>query len=81
MKQIAEKYYDDEEGNYKGIKGDHINYQYEILALLGTGSFGNVFRCLDHKHQKEVALKMLRCFKNDKNQIDLEIDILTYLKT
>lgn len=67
MMKIAEEYYDDEEGNYKGIRGDHIGYRYEVLSLLGNGSFGNVFKCFDHKTQKECALKMLWCFKEDKN--------------
>jgi dual specificity tyrosine-phosphorylation-regulated kinase 2/3/4 len=80
MSKIAEEYYDDEEGNYKGIRGDHIFYRYEVLSLLGNGSFGNVLRCFDHKLQKECALKMLRCFKDDKNQVDLEIEILMEIR-
>ena len=49
MQKIAEDFYDDEEGNYKGIKGDHIAYRFEIMSLLGNGSFGNVFKVFDHK--------------------------------
>lgn len=43
LPKITQKHYDDSEGNYLGIKGDHIGYRYEIMSLLGTGSFGNVF--------------------------------------
>jgi serine/threonine protein kinase len=59
MNKIAQKYYFDKEGNYKGVKGDHVLYRYEIISLLGNGSFGNVYKCYDHKIQKEIALKML----------------------
>lgn len=67
MKSIASSYYDDEDGNYKGIWNDHIAYWYEVQSLLGNGSFGNVFKCYDHKNQEEVALKVLRNFKDDKS--------------
>jgi len=50
MLKIAENYYDDDDGNYKGIKGDHIGYRFEIVSLLGNGSFGNVYKCIDHKN-------------------------------
>jgi len=32
--------FDESNGDYKIIKGDHIGYRYEILGLLGRGSFG-----------------------------------------
>ena len=28
--------------------GDHIAYRYEVLDVLGRGSFGQVLRCVDH---------------------------------
>ena len=59
FEQIASDHFDDKDGNYKGVKGDHVLYRYEIQALLGTGSFGNVFKVYDHKEQKDCALKML----------------------
>ncbi len=32
--------YDDERGDYKTVKHDHISYRYEVLEFLGKGSFG-----------------------------------------
>ena len=32
--------YDDENGDYQLVKGDHIAYRYEVMETLGTGSFG-----------------------------------------
>ena len=42
------------------ITGDHIAYRYEILELLGKGSFGQVIRAYDHKTQQYVAIKIIR---------------------
>lgn len=39
---------------------DHIAYRYEILGLIGKGSYGQVFKVFDHKHKEELALKMIK---------------------
>lgn len=36
--------YDDENGDYKIVLRDHIDYRYEALSLLGQGSFGQVLK-------------------------------------
>ncbi len=41
-------------------KGNHIHYRYEVNKSLGKGSFSNVYKCYDHKHGKDVAIKVLR---------------------
>lgn len=41
------------------VLNDHIQYRYEVLELLGKGSFGQVLKCLDHKTKEQVALKIL----------------------
>ena len=52
--------YDDENGNYKIAVGDHIQYRYEVIELLGKGSFGHVVKVYDHKRKKYFALKLIR---------------------
>jgi hypothetical protein len=36
--------FDDERGDYKPYVHDHLAYQFEILSILGKGSFGQA-RC------------------------------------
>lgn len=51
---------DDEEGYYNVNVGDHLIYRYEILKILGKGSFAQVASCLDHKTGLTVAIKVTR---------------------
>jgi dual specificity tyrosine-phosphorylation-regulated kinase 2/3/4 len=39
---------------------DHIAYRYEILALIGKGSYGQVLKVFDHKNKEEIALKIIK---------------------
>ena len=56
--------FDDEHGVYKVVFGDHLAFRYEVIELLGKGTFGHVFKCLDYKRDIYVAVKILR--KNPK---------------
>jgi len=50
-----------ENEGYPWVKGDHISFRYEIIDLLGEGSFGQVFKCIDYKNNRlAVALKMVK---------------------
>ena len=52
--------FDDEEGYYKIQKGDHIAYRYQLIEIIGKGAFGQVIKCLDHKHKELVAIKLVK---------------------
>ncbi len=52
--------YDDQEGDYTVVLGDHLAYRYEIKDFLGMGSFGQALKCLDHKTGELVAIKIIR---------------------
>jgi dual specificity tyrosine-phosphorylation-regulated kinase 2/3/4 len=52
--------FDDERGDYKVVMKDHLSYRYEVVGLLGSGSFGQALKCLDHKTQSFVAVKVIR---------------------
>lgn len=72
--------FDDERGDYKIIINDHIAYRYEILEVLGQGSFGQVVKILDHKNKKELALKIIRNKKKFEYQAKVEIKVLKEIK-
>ena len=75
-----EKDYFDSEGYYRGIIGDHLAYRYEILSVLGSGTFSIVFECKDHKSNKLYAIKVLRNKTEFRTSGELEIRILSNLK-
>lgn len=76
-KQYTYNYgYDDEEGDYRIVVGDHIGYRYEIQEFLGQGSFGTAVRCIDHKEKKMVAVKVVKNKKKYYYQASVELKIL-----
>jgi tRNA A-37 threonylcarbamoyl transferase component Bud32 len=72
--------YDDENGSYLLVPHDHIAYRYEILKVIGKGSFGQVIKAYDHKYQQYVALKLVRNEKRFHRQAEEEIRILGHLR-
>lgn len=72
--------YDDERGDYNIVNGDHLLYRYEIIDILGKGSFGQVVRCIDHKTGGLVAIKIIRNKKRFHQQALVEVDILKKLR-
>lgn len=72
--------YDDENGSYIHVPHDHIAYRYEVLKVIGKGSFGQVVKAYDHKLNTHIALKMVRNEKRFHRQAQEEIRILDHLK-
>lgn len=62
------------------VINDHIAFRYEIIAKLGSGSFGQVLKCFDHKHNELVAVKMIRNKKKFYHQASVEVKVLQTLK-
>jgi len=52
--------FDNDKNEYITHEGQHIAYRFEVTNGLGKGSFGQVFKCFDHKNQEFTALKILR---------------------
>jgi len=71
--------YDDGEGSYLPVTHDHIAYRYEILRVLGKGSFGQVLKVFDHKTKQFAALKMVRNEKRFLHQAKKEVRILEHI--
>ncbi|KAF6023096.1 DYRK2 [Bugula neritina] len=72
--------YDDDNGSYLHVPHDHISYRFEVLKVIGKGSFGQVVKAYDHKTHTHVALKMVRNEKRFHRQAQEEIRILEHLK-
>ncbi|XP_021487424.1 dual specificity tyrosine-phosphorylation-regulated kinase 4 [Meriones unguiculatus] len=84
LKVAPEKFsktcFDDESGSYVKVLHDHIAYRYEVLEMIGKGSFGQVAKCLDHKNNELVALKIIRNKKRFHHQALVELKILEALR-
>ena len=65
---------------FQFIPKEHIHYRFEMLDLLGKGSFGGVIKCLDHKTNQNVAIKFLRDRPNHHDQIVSEHSFLQKLQ-
>lgn len=71
--------YDDERGDYVVNVRDHLAYRYEIIKLLGRGSFGQVLQCRDHKTGQYVAIKLIRNKRRFHHQAVVEVKIMEHL--
>lgn len=72
--------YDDERGDYLIVPHDHLAYRYEVIDILGKGSFGQVLHCRDHCTGESVAIKIIRNKKRFHHQALVEIKILDSLR-
>ena len=72
--------FDDAKGDYLHVNQEHICYRYEVLGVLGKGSFGRVLRCFDHKSGAFVALKIIRSQKRFQKQAAVEMTVLKQLR-
>lgn len=78
--KLKHKGFDDKQTDYILIPGDHLAYQFEILELLGSGSFSQVCKCLDHKTRREVAVKIIKSHKRFEEQGQVELKILAFIR-
>ncbi|KAJ1820579.1 serine/threonine protein kinase, CMGC, dual-specificity, partial [Coemansia sp. RSA 2599] len=72
--------FDDERGDYIIHLNDHMLYRYELLEVLGKGSFGQVLRARDHKTGDIVAIKIIRNRKRFHHQAQVEVKLLECLR-
>lgn len=51
---------DDEDGHYIVQENSKLGERYNLVQLLGQGTFGKVVKALDIRTRKEVAVKIIR---------------------
>jgi dual specificity tyrosine-phosphorylation-regulated kinase 2/3/4 len=61
------------------VSGDHIRFQFQQISELGRGAFGSVIKCYDHRNRRIVAIKLIRMVARQREQIEMESDILQFL--
>ena len=72
--------YDDDRGDYTITVHDHLAYRYEILGIVGKGSFGQVVKAYDHKEGRLVAIKVIRNKARFHKQALVELRVLTHIR-
>lgn len=72
--------YDDDRGDYLVLAQDHLAFRFEVLHMLGSGSFGQVVCCWDYQRSQQVAVKIIRNRKKYKEQSLVEVQILSQLQ-
>ena len=73
------KCFTDSNGDARVAAADSIIYRYEVIDILGKGSFGQVFKAFDHKRKETVALKIIRNESKFCTQAKVEIKILEHV--
>lgn len=71
----------DEKGQYCILPGDHIQYRYEMLRFIASGSFGSVYKCKDHKTGNFVAVKISTQRNSILKEAEHETSIMQSIQT
>ena len=72
--------FDDDRGDYSISMHDHLAYRYEILGIVGKGSFGQVVKAYDHREGRQVAIKIIRNKARFHKQAMVETKVLSHLR-
>ena len=71
---------DNKNGHYCVLPGDHIQYRYEVLRFIASGSFGSVYKCKDHKTGEFVAVKISTRRNAPAHEAQHEVTMMQHLK-
>ncbi|KAG0048827.1 Dual specificity protein kinase clk3 [Gryganskiella cystojenkinii] len=72
--------WDDKEGHYIVVPGQEFTPRYEIIRLLGQGTFGKVVECLDRTTGRRCAIKIIRAIQKYRDASKIEARVLKTLK-
>ncbi|GJJ74347.1 dual-specificity kinase [Entomortierella parvispora] len=73
-------HWDDKEGHYIVTPGQEFTSRYEIIRLLGQGTFGKVVECMDRDTGRRCAIKIIRAIQKYRDASKIEARVLRTLK-
>ncbi|KAH9994063.1 kinase-like domain-containing protein [Xylariaceae sp. FL0662B] len=71
---------DDDDGHYIVVPDADLTPQYQMIKLLGQGTFGKVVQARDRKRNKLVAIKIIRAVPKYRDASRIELRVLQTLK-
>ncbi|GIZ46829.1 hypothetical protein CKM354_000993800 [Cercospora kikuchii] len=71
---------DDEDGHYIVQENSKLGERYNLISLLGQGTFGKVVRAVDTRTRKEVAVKIIRAVPKYRDASRIELRVLQTLR-
>jgi dual-specificity kinase len=71
---------DDDDGHYIVVPDAELTDKYQIVRLLGQGTFGKVVQAHDRKRNKAVAVKIIRSVQKYRDASRIELRVLATLK-
>ncbi|KAK3954167.1 kinase-like domain-containing protein [Pseudoneurospora amorphoporcata] len=71
---------DDDDGHMIVVPGNDLTDRYEIIKLLGQGTFGKVVQAKDKRRNKLVAVKIIRSVQKYRDASKIELRVLATLK-
>ncbi|KAJ2894576.1 Dual specificity protein kinase lkh1 [Zalerion maritima] len=72
--------YDDDDGHYIVVPDADLTEDYQMIQLLGQGTFGKVVKARDKKRNKLVAVKIIRSVQKYRDASRIELRVLETLK-
>nr|CAG8460821.1 2679_t:CDS:10 [Entrophospora candida] len=72
--------HDDKDGHYIVRIGEDLTPRYQIIRILGQGTFGKVVQCLDRLTNRTVAIKIIRSTQKYRDASRIEIRVLNILR-
>ncbi|KAF6821055.1 CMGC/CLK protein kinase [Colletotrichum sojae] len=71
---------DDDDGHYIVVPDADLTDRYQMVKLLGQGTFGKVVQAKDRKRNKAVAIKIIRSVQKYRDASRIELRVLATLK-
>ncbi|KAM0324324.1 hypothetical protein ACHAQA_008103 [Verticillium albo-atrum] len=71
---------DDDDGHYVVVPDADLTDKYQMVQLLGQGTFGKVVKARDRRRNKMVAIKIIRSVQKYRDASRIELRVLATLK-